>query len=133
MKKQDIPQDPSALNNVTKELSYATDEQGNYTTGLSTGWSVKAEALDHAWEDIDKRVTDAMQKVKTGEASPLLYFMEKRLMDVPILASYTGFFKWQIKNHLKPKGFSKLSQKKLKKYAEVFEVSFEELNNTFGK
>lgn len=131
MKKQDIPQDPSALINVTKELSYAVDESGQYTTGLSTGWSVKVDALNVAWEDIEKRVAEAKRKVENKEASPLLYFLELKLMELPILASYTGFWKWQIKRHLKPSVFKKLSDKKLQKYADVFEISLDELKNTF--
>ncbi len=131
MKKQDIPQDPSALNNVTREVSYAVDESGQYTTGLSTGWSVKAEALDHAWHDIEKRVADAHEKVTRGEASPLLYFLEKKLMDIAIVASYTGFWKWQVKRHLRPSVFKRLPDKKLQRYADVFDISLDELKNSF--
>lgn len=131
MKKQEIPQDPSALNNVTKEVAYAVDEAGNYTTDLSTGWSVKAEALDHAWQDIEKRVADARQKVERKEASPLLYFMEKKLMDVKILSAYTGFWGITIKRHLKYGPFQKLSEQRLKKYAEVFDISVDELKKPF--
>ncbi|MGC4038901.1 MAG: hypothetical protein QM764_23285 [Chitinophagaceae bacterium] len=129
MKKEEIPQDAGALNSLTKELSYAVDEKGNYTTALSAGWEVKNNALDVAWNDVDKRIADAKQKVLNGEASPLLYYMELKLMDPSIVASYTGFWKWQIKKHLKPSAFNKLNEKRLKKYAEVFEVSLEELKN----
>lgn len=127
MKKEEIPQDNSALNKLTKELSYAVDEKGNYTTALSSGWEVKITALDLAWSDIEKRINDAYQKVKNGEASPVLYFMELKLMDPSIVASYTGFWKWQIKRHLKQSVFNKLSESKLKKYADVFEITVEEL------
>jgi hypothetical protein len=129
MKKEEIPQDDGALNKLTKELSYAVDEKGNYTTSLSSGWEVKTKALDVAWGDIEKRINDARQKVLNGEVSPLLYFMELKLMDLSIVASYTGFWKWTIKRHLKPAVFKKLSDKKLQKYAEVFEVSRDELKN----
>jgi hypothetical protein len=37
MKKEDIPQDDGALNKLTKEVVYAVDSSGNYTTELSTG------------------------------------------------------------------------------------------------
>ncbi len=131
MKKQEIPQDPSALNNVTKEVAYAVDDAGNYTTDLSTGWSVKAEALDHAWQDIEKRVADARAKIERKEASPLLYFMEKKLMDIKILSAYTGFWGITIKRHLRYGPFKKLNQKRLEKYAEVFDISVDELKNPF--
>ena len=48
-------------------------------------------------------------------------------MDIGILSNYTGFFKWQIKRHLKPAVFNKLSTKKLDKYAAVFNVTVDEL------
>lgn len=127
MKKNDIPQDSSALNKVTKELSYAVDENGNYTTALSTGWEIKAKALDIAWEDVEKRIAGAKQKVLNGEASPLLYYMELKLMDVDIVAGYTGFWKWQVKKHLRPEVFKKLSDRKLEQYAKAFDIRKDEL------
>ena len=127
MKKEDIPQDDSALNKLTKEVVYAVDGTGKYVTGLSTGWEVKATALDVAWEDIAQRIEQARQKVMNNEASPLLFFIELRLMDVGIVAAYTGFWKWSVKQHLKPAAFKKLSEKKLNKYAEAFNISVEEL------
>ncbi|AEV31899.1 hypothetical protein Oweho_0888 [Owenweeksia hongkongensis DSM 17368] len=129
MKKKDLPQDNSKLENVTRELCYTQDESGEYTTGLSKGWEVKAKALDVAWEDIKERTAEARAKVERGEASPILFFMELRLMDLPILAGYTGFWKWTIKRHLKPHNFKKLSTKKLQKYADAFDVSIEDLKH----
>jgi hypothetical protein len=129
MKKEDIPQDLSALGKITREVCYVTDEKGNYTTELSRGWEVKITALDTAWKDIDTRIAEARQKVMNREASPLLFFMERVLMDVPILAGYTGFWKWQVKRHLRPAIFDQLSERKLRRYAEVFNVSLEELRS----
>ena len=127
MKKEDIPQDGGALTKLTKEVVYAVDNSGNYTTELSTGWEVKATALDVAWKDIEQRIENAKQKVLNNEASPILYFIELRLMDIGIVAAYTGFWKWTVKRHLKPSSFKKLSEQKLKKYAEAFNISVEEL------
>lgn len=127
MKKGEVPQDQGALGKVTKEVCYATDSEGRYTTELSTGWNVKAEALDLAWGDIEKRIAAAKQEVLDGKASPLRFFMEYRLMDTAILAGYTGFWKWQIKRHLKPDVFKNLSNQKLQKYAEAFNIKVEDL------
>lgn len=127
MKKEEIPQDDGALNKLTKEVVYAVDSSGKYSSELSTGWDVKTKALDLAWEDIEKRIETARQKVINNEASPILYFLELRLMDLGILASYTGFWKWTIKKHMKPSVFNKLSEQKLQQYAGAFNVSVEEL------
>jgi hypothetical protein len=71
----------------------------------------------------------AKKKVLNREASPLLFFMERALMDITILAGYTGLWKWQIKRHLKPSVFKKLSDKKLQRYADVFNVSIGDLKS----
>jgi hypothetical protein len=126
MKKEDVPQDLSSLGKITKEVCYATDNSGQYVTQLSKGWDVKIKALDVAWQDIEVRVAVAREKVFNKQASPLLFFMERGLMDIAILAGYTGFWKWQIKRHLKPAVFEKLSDKKLQRYAEVFNISVED-------
>ena len=127
MKKEEIPQDDGALNKLTKEVVYAVDGTGKYSSELSTGWDVKTKALDLAWEDIEKRIEAAKQKVLNNEASPILYFLELRLMDMTILAAYTGFWKWTIKKHLKPAAFKNLSQQKLQLYADAFNITVEEL------
>jgi len=129
MKKDEIPHDLGALGKVTKEVCYAVDDSGKYTTELSEGWEIKAKALDVAWQDVEERINRAKQKVISGEASPLLYLMELKLMDIPIVSAYTGIWKWQVKNHLKPSAFKKLSDKKLQKYAEVFETTVDNIKN----
>lgn len=129
MKAKDIPQDPSALDKYTKEVCYVVNESGEYVTELSRGWEIKADALDVAWDDIAKRVETAKEKVKRGEASPLLYYMELKLMDIDIVAAYTGIWKWRVKRHLKPSSFKNLSKRVLEKYASVFEVNVEDLKS----
>ncbi|MDC9723572.1 MAG: hypothetical protein PSN34_12495 [Urechidicola sp.] len=130
MKKSDIPQDrgsddPSNFN----ELYYATDTEGNYVTGKSTGWDPKKIALDNAIEEIQERAEKAKQRVLNKETSPIEYYMELNKMDIPILASYVGFWSWRVKRHLKVKVFHKLSEKKLKKYADLFEISINQLKD----
>jgi hypothetical protein len=129
MEKKDIPQDPSGLDDFTTDICYATDESGKYTTVQSRGWEVKATALDVTWQDIDNRLIKAIDDVKSGKASPILFYMEKKIMDIGIVASYTGYWKWQVKRHLKPNCFNKLSDNKLQKYAKLFEVNINELKN----
>lgn len=129
MKKNELPQDKSALENFTREVCYVKNEDGKYETDLSTGWETKKVALDQAWDEIERRKAEALEKVKSGDASPILYFMEEKLMDFTVLSGYTGFFKWTIKRHLKPSVFTKLSDSKLQKYANAFEVELDQLKN----
>lgn len=129
MKKEDVPQDLSSLSRVTKEVCYATDDSGKYITELSNGWNIKITALDATWQDIEGRIIAARERVLNKEASPLLFFMERGLMDIGILAGYTRFWKWQIKRHLKPDVFKNLPDHKLRRYAEVFNVSVDDFKN----
>lgn len=132
MKKEDLPQDPSALVGVTRDVCYVKDKDGKYTTDLSIGWNVKKQALDNAWEDINERIAEAAAKVKNGEVSPVFYFMEKKLMDLTLLSGYTGFWKWTIKRHFKPSVFKSLSDKRLQTYAKAFDISVDELKKFNG-
>mgnify|MGYP006151043433 FL=1 len=134
MEKDQVPQDQSNLtkNNV-KELLYATDENGNYTTTLSTGWEPKTIALSNSIDEINERIADARQQVLDGEVSPIVYFMEVNKMDLTILSSYVGFWKWRVKRHFKPSVFATLNNKILQKYADTFGVSIDELKNSITK
>lgn len=130
MKKDEVPQDKGNLSNKNmKELVYATDEKGNYTTALSTGWEPKTIALSNSIDEISERIALAKEQVENNEASPIVYFMEYSRMDVAILSSYVGMWQWRVKRHFKPKVFAKLSDKILQKYAEIFDISIDELKN----
>jgi hypothetical protein len=130
MKKNEVPQDKGNLsNNKMKELVYAIDENGNYTTALSTGWEPKTIALSNSIDEISERIAVAKVQVKNNEVSPIVYFMEYSRMDIAVLSSYVGMWKWQVKRHFKPKVFAKLSDKILLKYAGTFNISIAELRN----
>ena len=59
MKKSQVPQDKSALENFTREVCYVKNDEGKYETDLSQGWETKKIALDKAWEHIEERVNEA--------------------------------------------------------------------------
>ena len=132
MKKEDLPQDPGALDKFTREVCYVKNEDGKYETALSKGWEVKKQALDSAWEEVNERVEEARKAVASGEKSPVYYFMELRLMDLSVLSGYTGIFPFFIKRHFKPSVFKDLSERKLEKYARAFDITVSELKNFKG-
>ena len=130
MKKKEVPQDHSNLGSANiKDMVYALDENGEYTTELSTGWEPKTIALDNAIKIIEERIEDAKQRVHKNETSPIEYYMEVHKMDIPILASYVGLWKWRVKRHFKPSVFQNLNTKTLQKYADVFEITIEQLKH----
>ncbi|GEN68345.1 hypothetical protein [Chryseobacterium rhizosphaerae] len=134
MKKQDLPQDESNLKSANMtEVLYVTDENNNYTTANSTGWDAKKAALDESMELIYERIEEARQNVANNTVSPIVYFMELNKMDLGVLASYVGMWQWRVKRHFKPRIFTTLSETALKKYADAFGISVDELKNFDGK
>jgi hypothetical protein len=132
MKKEDLPQDPSSLKYFTREVHYVKNAEGEYEQALSTGWDVKAEALDGAWEEVERRMEAAAKSFQEGKASPILYYMEKNVMDTPTLAGYARMWSFSVRRHLKLKSFRRLNDKKLGKYAKAFRITIDELKNFDG-
>ncbi len=130
MKKEEVPQDESGLSRANiKEVVYAVDNDGKYGKALSSGWEAKTIALNESLELIEEQLQETIKKIKQGVLSPIAYYMELQRMDVVVLSGYVGLWQWRVKRHLKAKTFNKLSEKTLKKYAEAFEISLEELKN----
>lgn len=134
MKKSEVPQDNGRVfEKGSRELYYAVDENGEYTTELSTGWDAKTVVQDHTMEELQERINQAKRDVKANLVSPIVYFMEWKRMDWQLVSDYTGIWKWRVKRHAKPSVFAKLNDRTLAKYAETFEVSVEELRNYKGE
>ena len=113
--------------NQLKQLFYATDRAGESGKVNSVGWEPENIAMQQAWEEVNTKIEDARKRMQAGEVSPILYYMEKTIMDLPLLASYVNNFQWQVKRHLKPSVFRKLNDDTLRKYAAAFKISLEEL------
>jgi len=134
VKKQDLPQDESNLQSANMtEVLYVTDENDNYTTANSIGWDAKKAALEESIALINERIEEARKNVSNNIVSPIIYFMELNKMDIPVLAAYVDKWQWTVKRHAKPKIFKKLSDSTLKKYADAFGISVDELKNFDGK
>ncbi|EGV42920.1 hypothetical protein BZARG_2042 [Bizionia argentinensis JUB59] len=130
MKKDEVPQDTSNLETAKmKELCYAVDENGSYTTVNSSGWKPKTIALSQAIEEINERIEAARKRVLNNETSPIEYYMEYHKMDPSILASYVNMWSCQVKRNFKPSIFKRLPRKTLQKYADAFDISLEQLKD----
>lgn len=129
MKKNEVPQDEGLSEGRFEDICYALDENGNYIVVPTTGWQPKTDAMLQAWDVIHEKVEQVKQQVLAGELSPVAYYMEKNLMDVKLLADYSGFPKRKVRKHLKPDHFNKLDDKILLRYAETFGISADMLRN----
>lgn len=134
MQLDEVPQDGLDYKDRDKlrKLMYATDREGHYTGIPSAGWEAENIATKSAWDEVAESLRETEAAVKAGQLSPVAYFMQKSLMDVSILARYVGKWRWMVKRHMKPAIFSKLSQDMLRKYADVFGITVDELTS-FGK
>ena len=130
MKVKEVPQDSKFFKNtVIRDMTYAVDDDGNYTPVISEGWEVKNDALDVTWEVIDEKCAEVRAEVLAGKVSPLAFHIEKNIMDIGLLAKYTGLPKRKIKKHLKPEIFETLDDSVLQKYADALRISIEELKS----
>lgn len=131
MNKDEVPQDDGSLaKKHVHELCYAVDEHGQYTAVPSRGWEAKTLALNESLALIDERIAATKRAVEAGELSPIAYYMEVHRMDLPLLASYVGIHRWFVKRHFQPKRFGKLSDKTLRKYADVFGITVAQLKSS---
>jgi hypothetical protein len=130
MNKEQVPQDQENLNEgKLAKLYYATDEKGHYVKVNSIGWEPETVAMQQAWDVVNDEVKDALELVRTGKASPLLYFIKKNIMTPAMVASYAGTFGFMVRLHCRPYFFNRLSRQQLEKYAYTFRITVEELTD----
>lgn len=123
MKIHEVPQDDARLlEGKTRELQYAIDENGQYTTVKSVGWDPKNTVLQSAWEDVKEEVEEAKELVEKGKYSPLYFHMKKHIMTPCLLARYAGISWFRVRKHLRPKGFAGLNEKDKERYRSAFSV-----------
>lgn len=128
MLKNDVPQDKELFGDQ-REVCYALDENGRYVLAESSGWDPANIANNQAWEAISLEIADIISRIRKGDLSPLAYHMVANQMDEKLLAEYAGLFRWQVRRHLRPGPFSRISQKLRERYASLFSITSDELGN----
>ncbi len=125
-----VPQNKNNLHNGSyKTITYAVDKMGNYVTARTSGWEPEDIAHEKAWQAIEKRIRETKELVIQNKLSPIAYFMEKEMLTPRRLSGYVGCRTWRVKKHLTPRGFSKLSTEQLNSYANIFDITVNELVN----
>ncbi len=128
MKIEDVPQDLKFFKDTKiRDIAYAVDNDGCYQTVVSDGWIIKNDAIDITWDHISENCENIKKDIQKGKISPLVYHMEKNLMSLNLLSSYTGISKRHIKKHMKPDVFNALSEDILQKYADMLRITVDEL------
>jgi hypothetical protein len=114
-----VPQEGNATLGGHRKAVYARDAQGRMVIAASRGWEAEEIVTSHAVEALQAQAEAARLRVEAGLASPLEYWMYARRMDVGLLAQSTGFWRWQVRRHLRPEVFSRLSAAKLQRHADA--------------
>lgn len=126
MKKQEVPQHPG-LFGERKAVCYALDEEGGYVLAPTAGWNPVNLANHQAWVEIARELAEVHGEVRAGRVSPLAYHMARRQMDAVLLARYARLPRWRVRRHLRPEIFARLDRELLVRYAEVLQLSVEDL------
>ena len=129
MKKEHVPQDQSKTYSGHQKVIYAVNNQGDYEKVESNGWEPEELVTLAAVESLNEQTKQSRKNVEQGVSSTLEYFMYSRRFDITGLAQASGFFEWQVKRHLKPAIFERLSIKKRLKYSNALGISVEELSH----
>ncbi len=111
----------------SKELLYSYDKDGQFQRTVGFHGEPDRIILQQAWDHFNERIEDARQRVIAGKASPIVYYMEKFLADPLNLSMMAGISIWRVKWHMRPGVFKRLNEKTLKKYADAFNISIEQL------
>ena len=128
MKAKEVPQDLKYFKDVViRDLTYAVDDDGRYTSVVSDGWDVKNDALGIVWEDILEECEPIRRLVLAQKLSPIAYHMKRNLQNIGLLSAYSGIPKRKIKKHLRYDDFMQLDDVTLQRYADALRLSVEEL------
>ena len=112
-----------------RELSYSYGEGGEFEKTVGFHGETDRLVLQQAWDLFHERIEEARMKVLAGKVSPIVYYMEKNLLDPMNLSMMAGIALWRVKWHFKPGVFKRLRENTLKKYAEAFNITVEQLKN----
>ena len=113
-----------------RELFYHFDKEKGFTQEVHYQNPDNQVIIKQSWDAAAQRLEEVRQLVVIGKASPIAYYMEKILMEVPMLAAYMDISKWRVKRHMKQRVFQKLKPETLAKYAEIFGITVAELTNS---
>ncbi|MEI7896608.1 MAG: hypothetical protein WCJ26_06200 [bacterium] len=112
-----------------RELSYSYGEGGKFEKTVGFHGEADRLILQQAWDLFNERIEDARLRVLAGKVSPVVYYMEKNLLDPLNLSMMAGISLWRVKWHFKPGVFKRLKQNTLQKYATAFNINIEQLKN----
>lgn len=126
MKIEDIPLEKNSLLNGQQKVMYAQNNLNSFERVPYASF-MEEFATQNAVDEFITLQNEALSEIKAGISSPIKYFMYKNRMDLPTLCGHIGIFCFRVKRHLLMKHFLKLDESLLKRYADIFDITLDEL------
>jgi hypothetical protein len=129
MEKESNPVYTDKSHGQYRELLYSYGNDGQF--GKTVGFHGEPDRviLQQAWDHFNERIEKARLNVLAGKVSPVAFYMEKILADPMNLSMMAGIPIWKVKLHFRPWFFKRMGEKNMKKYAEAFNITVEQLIN----
>lgn len=122
-----VPQENNKTFAGERKAMYAKDAEGRLVIVPSTGWEVEEIVTTQAVVLLREQAEAARQGVLAGTKSTLEFWMYERRMDLALLAQTSGYWQWQVRRHLRPAIFARLSPAVLSRYADAFGIAVDQL------
>ena len=107
-------------------IIYVEKEDGKFGP-IQTGSYLTRNYLDD-YELKRKNLEDSLRKrIQSGEISSIYYYMILEDLTISELAARVGLRKAKVKKHLRHENFKQINGEMLKHYADVFNVSVDDL------
>jgi transcriptional regulator with XRE-family HTH domain len=100
---------------------YAEKSDGSFCPVQTGSYMIKNHIADF-YEIASNLNNSLIEKLRSGEISPIYYFMTIEELTISELAARVGISKSSVKKHLDLKGFQKISVSKLRRYANVLNI-----------
>jgi len=125
----DVPQEGNATYGGHLKAVYARTSDGRLGLVQSRGWEVEEIVTLQAVQAFEELAASACERVRAGQSSPLEVHMYRARMDVALLAQVSGLWRWQVRRHLRPAVFARLSKALRARYAQALGIDPEQLDS----
>ncbi|MCL1860657.1 MAG: hypothetical protein FWG52_03875 [Proteobacteria bacterium] len=128
MNAADVPQENSSTYGGHLKAVYARADDGRLELVQSRGWEAEETVTRQAVQVFEELAANALERVRAGQSSSLEAHMYRARMDIALLAQASGLWRWQVRRHLRPAVFARLSKTLRARYAEALGIAPSQLD-----